>query len=92
MSNQNTKWIPEIFYEENPDGLTSHVPFINIPEGEEMPDVLFFFGVKKATDTKQETENVFDITLHSYYNSNTVKETLTPEEFAKLKSRIIMQH
>ena len=36
-------WIPEICYEEVEDGLTSHIPFIQVPDGEEMPGMLFVF-------------------------------------------------
>ena len=37
------KWIPEIFYEDVEDGLTSHIPFIQVPANEVMPGMLFIF-------------------------------------------------
>ena len=31
MSN-NKQWIPEILYEEAEEGLSSHIPLINVPD------------------------------------------------------------
>ena len=35
----NKNWIPEIMYEDDEHGMTSKLPFIMVPEKEEMPKV-----------------------------------------------------
>ena len=41
MSNNDiTNWIPEICYEEVDDGMTSQIPFIEVPIDKQMPRVL----------------------------------------------------
>ena len=42
------RWIPEICYEDNGEGVTSHIPFIPVPENEEMPRVLFIFSSRET--------------------------------------------
>ena len=36
MSEENKKWIPEILYEEGDGSFTSHIPFVHVPENEEI--------------------------------------------------------
>ena len=36
-------WIPEICYEEDGEGISSHIPFIQVPPEQEMPRFLFIF-------------------------------------------------
>ena len=44
MSNsRKSNWVPEILYEDAEEGLTSHIPFIQVPEHEEMPNLLYGF-------------------------------------------------
>ena len=43
------RWVPEIFYEDaDGDGLSSHIPFITVPEDEEMPRMLFIFESRET--------------------------------------------
>jgi hypothetical protein len=47
MSNTENprKWVPEIMYEEyDEENISGGLPFIQVPEGREMPDILFMFG------------------------------------------------
>ena len=39
----NRPWVPEIMYEEGDGGLSSHIPFIQVPSEEDMPRMLFIF-------------------------------------------------
>ena len=44
MSNTKSEWVPEIMYEESEEeGLTSQIPFIMVPQDEEMPKLLYIF-------------------------------------------------
>ena len=47
----NNQWVPEIYYEEADEtGLTSHIPFVAVPDGEEMPRMLFIFESRETGD------------------------------------------
>ena len=42
-------WIPEIMYEESPEmEMSSHIPFIPVPPGEEMPEILYVFESRET--------------------------------------------
>ncbi len=45
MSERTSEWIPEILYEDSDEGLTSNIPFVQVPEDQEMPKMLFIFVV-----------------------------------------------
>ena len=54
MSNpKSTKWVPEICYEEEADGLSSHIPFIQVPQEENMPSILYVFECRFVYFKKQ---------------------------------------
>ena len=71
---KRSQWVPEIAYEEAEDGLTSSIPFIAVPQDEEMPKILFIFEsrdtgeiertvnvnivIRKAADGSMEVEKV----------------------------------
>ena len=84
--NKNTKqWVPEIYYEEDSEGLTSHIPFISVPSGEKMPNILFMFG---STETGEEEIGsngeplpIVDLDLHQYANMNTLRDNLPAEQY-----------
>ena len=41
----NINWIPEIMYEETSEeeGLSSNIPFIPVPNNQEMPKLIYIF-------------------------------------------------
>ena len=41
-----SNWIPEIMYEETEEGTSSHIPFIMVPNDQEMPKLLYVFESK----------------------------------------------
>ena len=78
MSEEKTNWIPEILYEEADDGgLSSHIPFIQVPEYEEMPKMLFIFESRETGDYEpgQDGEElpVTELDLYQYANMNYLK-------------------
>lgn len=77
----NSKWKPEIMYEETPDGLTAGIPFIDVPEGNNMPSVLFMYESRKIQDEDLEKE----IVLHSYANMLQLKDKLSLEDYDKVR-------
>ncbi len=76
----DSRWIPEIMYEESEDGLTSKIPFIQVPETEEMPGILFVFESRETGEFEPgpdgEEMPVTELDLHQYANMATLKEKL----------------
>ena len=79
MSQDN--WVPEIFYEEGEDsGLTSNIPFIAVPEGKEMPQLLYIFESRETGEFEPGPEGeelpVTEIDLHQYADMAILKSRL----------------
>jgi hypothetical protein len=79
------QWIPEIYYEETEDGITSHIPFIAVPPEEEMPRILFMFESRETEELEIGSDGeplpIVNIDLHSYANMKTMKEKLDPKTY-----------
>ena len=84
------KWIPEIFYEYVEDGLTSHIPFIQVPENEVMPGMLFIFESRDTGEFEPGPDGedlpVTDLELHQYCNMSTLKTKLTTHEYDRVRA------
>ena len=81
MSNNDiTNWVPEICYEEVDDGITSQIPFIEVPVGKQMPRVLFIFETRETGEHEPgldgEPVPVFDMDLHQYGDMNILRDNL----------------
>ena len=89
MTPPTSNWIPEICYEEADDGLTSKIPFIQVPEEEEMPKILFVFESRETGETEPGLEGeevpVTEIDLHQYANMNILKEKLNWAEYDNVR-------
>ena len=48
MQSEPSNWVPEILYEEGEDGIGSSIPFVMVPEGEEMPVLLYMFESRET--------------------------------------------
>tara|TARA_A100001011_G_scaffold354021_1_gene396088 strand:+ start:766 stop:1104 length:339 start_codon:yes stop_codon:yes gene_type:complete len=83
------KWIPEICYEEDPNGLSSHIPFIQVPKNETMPKFLFIFESRETGEYEPGEDGnplpIYDMDLHQYANMLTLKKGLDPKEFDKVR-------
>ena len=74
-------WIPEIMYEETPEeGFTSNIPFIPVPENEEMPIILYVFESRETGEfepgPKGEDLPVTEMELHQYADMSLLKQNL----------------
>ena len=80
MSSTNKQWVPEIYYEETEEGVTSHIPFIAVPPDETMPKVLFMFESRETGEEEVGPDGaplpIFDLDLHQYGNMNTLRDNL----------------
>jgi hypothetical protein len=85
----STNWVPEILYEEAEDGMTSHIPFVQVPDGEIMPHVLFIFESRNTGETELgaygEEEPIVELDLYQYANMNTLKENLSLELYDQVR-------
>ena len=89
-SQRSNRWIPEIMYEESEDGLTSNVPFIQVPTDEIMPGVLFIFESRDTGEFEPGPDGeelpVTDLELHKFCNMNTLKAKLSVEEYDRVRA------
>ncbi len=79
-SAETRRWVPEILYEEDNEGLTGNLPFVQVPEGKEMPGMLFVFSSKDTGEYEPGLEGepvpIVDLELHQYCNMAYLKEGL----------------
>ena len=77
------KWIPEIYYEENGEGVTRGLPFVKVPEDKSMPSALFMCEIRDIKE--EEVEQEVDLTVHMYANMSVLKERLDIETYNKVR-------
>ena len=88
LANHPRKWMPEIMYEEY-EGMTEHIPFIQIPAGFEMPDVIFIFGSQGTGEFEPnedgEEEEIVEMELYQYACMQYLKEGLDKKTYDKVR-------
>lgn len=86
------RWIPEICYEEVEDGLTSHIPFIEVPIGAEMPKVLFIFESRNTGETEPgldgEEMPIVELDLHQYADMNILRDQLSTALYDEIRQAL----
>jgi len=87
------QWVPEIMYEDSGDeGMTSHIPFVPVPESEQMPQILFIFESRETGEFEPGPEGeelpVTDFELHQYADMAILKEKLKPETFDTVRAAL----
>lgn len=84
MSRRDSTWIPEIMYEEH-----SQIPFIEVPEGEEDPALLFIFLNKNTGETEPGPDGeelpVHEMYLHQFVDLEKLKNGLSEQEYDKVR-------
>ena len=90
----NNNWVPEIMYEESEEGA-NNIPFIQVPEGEEMPKLLLMFESRNTGEAEPGPEGeempVFEWDLHQYSNMAVLKDVLRPELFDEVRVALGLQ-
>jgi len=85
----NVHWVPEICYEDDDDGLTSKIPFIEVPKNEKMPNILFIFEARETGEFEPgpsgEAMPIVDLDLHQYADMNVLKEGLTRDVYDSVR-------
>ena len=86
------KWIPEICYEEDAEGVRSHIPFIQVPVDQEMPKFLFIFESQETGEFEPGDDGnplpIYNMDLHQYADMATLKTNLDPETFDKVRAAL----
>jgi hypothetical protein len=86
---KSTQWVPEILYEETEEGLSSHIPLINVPVEEEMPKMLFIFESRETGDFEPGPDGeelpVTQLDLHQYADMSVLKKKLTWVEYDNVR-------
>jgi len=89
MSERQSNWIPEILYEDSDDGLTSNIPFIQVPEDQEMPKILFIFESRDTGEVEPgptgEELPVTELDLHQYADMAVLKKHLNWAEYDNVR-------
>ena len=80
------KWMPEIYYEESNNGITSGLPFIKVPDNKSMPGCLFMCEVRDLKGTEEEVEK--EIAIHSYANMTLLKAQLNDKDYNKVRKAL----
>ncbi len=92
---KKSNWIPEIMYEEGDDGLTSNIPFIMVPQNEEMPKVVFIFESRETGEFEPNEEGdpvpIMEMDLHQYADMAILKEGLDPETYDRVRAVLGLQ-
>lgn len=87
MSDESFNWYPEIMYEEE-----SKIPFVPVPEGEQMPGILFMFESRETGEHEPGPDGeplpIVQMDLHQYANMGTLKEKLDPTSFDAVRSAL----
>ena len=82
-------WVPEIAYEEAEGGLTSKIPFIQVPPEEEMPQMLFVFEARETGEVEPGPDGeelpVTEPDLHQYANMAVLKKNLSFIEYDNVR-------
>lgn len=90
MVNAKRKWVPEIMYEEyEEDSISGGLPFIQVPQDKEMPDILFMFGSKDTgqyePDEEGEAQQIVEMELYQFANMQYLKESLNEATYDKVR-------
>ncbi len=77
---KTASWIPEIMYEENDNGTSSNIPFVQVPNGENMPELLYVFESRETGKFEPglggEDVPVIQWDLHQYADMQVLKSNL----------------
>ena len=88
MSEENKNWVPEVMYEEGQEG-SSQIPFIMVPDDEQMPELLYIFESRETGEFEPGSEGeevpVVQWDLHQYADMAILKDKLGPVEYDNVR-------
>jgi hypothetical protein len=90
---EKKNWVPEIMYEEGQ--AASNLPFIQVPQDEEMPKLLFMFESRQTDESEPGPDGedlpVFEWDLHQYADMAVLKDSLRPELYDEVRVALGLQ-
>ena len=85
-------WYPEIMYEESEDGISSKIPFVLVPEDQQMPEILFVFESRESGEFEPGLDGnpvpILEMDLHQYADMSILKERLDLETYDKVRAAL----
>ena len=92
---QKTNWMPEIMYEEDDSGLTSNIPFIMVPQNQEMPKVVFIFESRETGEYEPNEDGdpvpIMEMDLHQYADMAILKKGLDSATYDAVRGVLGLQ-
>ena len=93
----NDNWFPEIMYEEpsEEEALTSNIPFIPVPNNQEMPKLLYIFESRETGEFEPGPEGeelpVSEMELHQYADMAVLKSQLDLDVYDVIRSALDLE-
>ncbi len=88
-------WIPEIMYEESDEGLSSHIPFIMVPNNQEMPKMLFVFESRETGEYEPNLDGdpvpIIEMDLHQYADMAVLKQKLNIDVYDQVRAALDLE-
>jgi|TARA_R110002020_G_scaffold37124_23_gene112120 hypothetical protein len=88
-------WVPEIMYEESEDGVSSNIPFVMVPENEEMPKLIYIFESRDTGEFEPGLEGeevpVVQWDLHQYADMDILKRNLDTVTYDIVRSALSLE-
>jgi hypothetical protein len=85
-------WIPEILYEDSPEGLTGQFPFIPVPPNEIMPNMIFIFESRESGEFEPgldgEEMPIVDLDLYQYVNTKFIQKVLGNDALSAIRNEL----
>jgi len=82
-------WFPEIMYESDSSGTSSKIPFILVPQNQQMPKLLFVFESRDSGEKEPGPDGsempIFEMDLHQYADMSVLKNSLDADTFDRVR-------
>lgn len=89
MSTPPSNWVPEICYEEEIDGISSHIPFVQVPQTEEMPSIIYIFESRETGEAEPGLDGnpvpVVQLDLHQYADLAVLKSKFDANSYDSIR-------
>jgi len=89
MSTPPSNWVPEICYEEEVDGISSHIPFVQVPKDEQMPGIIYIFESRETGEHEPGLDGdpvpVIQLDLHQYADLSVLKDRFDAASFDNIR-------
>ena len=92
MTTPPSNWVPEICYEDESEGLSSHIPFIQVPPEEAMPSIIYIFESQETGEFEPGLDGdpvpVVQLDLHQYADLAVLKSKFDGESYDKVRTAL----